>query len=160
MNRIDATALNGRPRPRARILQWGEGNFLRAFVDWKIDRMNEAGGLDWGVVIVRPIAEGNPHWLNEQDGLYTVLSRGVTEDGSKVSEARVVGSVLKEIGAHQHWTEVLALAHDPNITVVISNTTDAGIAYVPTVKYDDAPQISFPGKMTRLLHEQIGRAHV
>ena len=83
MNSIDASALNGRPRPRARILQWGEGNFLRAFVDWKIDRMNEAGGLDWGVVIVRPIAEGNPHWLNEQDGLYTVLSRGVADDGSE-----------------------------------------------------------------------------
>ena len=154
MNSIDASALNGRPRPRARILQWGEGNFLRAFVDWKIDRMNEAGGLDWGVVVVRPIAEGNPHWLNEQDGLYTVLSRGVADDGSKVSEARVVGSVLKEIGAHQHWTEVLALARDPEITVVISNTTDAGIAYVPTVKYADAPQASFPGKMTRLLHER------
>ena len=76
MNTIDASALDGRPRPRARILQWGEGNFLRAFVDWKIDRMNEAGGLDWGVVVVRPIAQGNPHWLNEQDGLYTVLSRG------------------------------------------------------------------------------------
>lgn len=151
---IDASALNGRPRPRARILQWGEGNFLRAFVDWKIDRMNEAGGLDWGVVIVRPIAQGNPHWLNEQDGLYTVLSRGVADDGAKVSEARVVGSVLKEIGAHQHWDEVLRLARDPEITVVISNTTDAGIAYVPTVKYADAPQASFPGKMTRLLHER------
>ena len=84
MNSIDASALNGRPRPRARILQWGEGNFLRAFVDWKIDRMNEAGGLDWGVVIVRPIAEGNPHWLNEQDGLYTVLSRGVADDDHDV----------------------------------------------------------------------------
>ena len=60
MNSIDASALKGRPRPTARILQWGEGNFLRAFVDWKIDRMNEAGGLDWGVVIVRPIAAGQP----------------------------------------------------------------------------------------------------
>ncbi|MBS1168136.1 MAG: uxaB [Proteobacteria bacterium] len=154
MNTINTTALKGRPRPRARILQWGEGNFLRAFVDWKIDRMNEAGGLDWGVVIVRPIAGGNPHWLNEQDGLYTVLSRGVADDGAKVSEARVVGSVLKEIGAYQHWDEVLALARSPEITVVISNTTDAGIAYVPTVKYDDAPPASFPAKMTRLLHER------
>ncbi|WP_370674836.1 tagaturonate reductase [Pleomorphomonas sp. PLEO] len=154
MNPIDASALKGRSRPRARILQWGEGNFLRAFVDWKIDRMNEAGGLDWGVVIVRPIAGGNPHWLNEQDGLYTVLSRGVADDGSKVSEARVVGSVLKEIGAYQHWNEVLELARSPEITVVISNTTDAGIAFVPTVKYDDAPQSSFPAKMTRLLHER------
>ena len=52
------------------------------------------------------------------------------------------------------WDEVLALARDPEITVVISNTTDAGIAYVPTVKYDDAPQVSFPAKMTRLLHER------
>ncbi len=154
MANINASALNGRPRPRARILQWGEGNFLRAFVDWKIDRMNEAGGLDWGVVVVRPIAGGNPHWLNEQDGLYTVLSRGVADDGSAVSEARVVGSVLKEIGAYQHWDEVMALARNPEITVVVSNTTDAGIAYVPTVKYDDAPQASFPGKMTRLLHER------
>lgn len=154
MANINASALNGRPRPRARILQWGEGNFLRAFVDWKIDRMNEAGGLDWGVVVVRPIAGGNPHWLNEQDGLYTVLSRGVADDGSAVSEARAVGSVLKEIGAYQHWDEVMALARDPEITVVVSNTTDAGIAYVPTVKYDDAPQASFPGKMTRLLHER------
>jgi len=154
MANIDISALKGRPRPKARILQWGEGNFLRAFVDWKIDRMNEAGGLDWGVVIVRPIAGGNPHWLNEQDGLYTVLSRGVGDDGAKVSDARVVGSVLKEIGAYQHWTEVLALARDPEITVVVSNTTDAGIAYVPTVQYDDAPPASFPAKMTRLLHER------
>jgi tagaturonate reductase len=154
MANIDASALKGRSRPRARILQWGEGNFLRAFVDWKIDRMNEAGGLDWGVVIVRPIAGGNPHWLNEQDGLYTVLSRGVADDGTKVSDARVVGSVLKEIGAYQHWNDVLALARDPEITVVVSNTTDAGIAYVASVKYDDAPQASFPAKMTRLLHER------
>lgn len=154
MNRIDASALGGRPRPRARILQWGEGNFLRAFVDWKIDRMNEAGGLDWGVVVIRPIAHGNPNWLNEQDGVYTVLSRGVADDGSKVSEARAVGSVLKEIGAYQHWDEVLALARSSEITVVISNTTDAGIAYVPTVQYGDAPPASFPAKVTRLLHER------
>lgn len=154
MAQINASALDGRPRPRPRILQWGEGNFLRAFVDWKIDRMNEAGGLDWGVVVVRPIAAGNPRWLNEQDGLYTVLSRGVADDGSAVSEARVVGSVLKEIGAYQHWDEVMALARDPEITVVVSNTTDAGIAYVPTVRYDDAPPASFPAKLTRLLHER------
>ena len=154
MTNISAAQLGGRKRPVARILQFGEGNFLRAFVDWKIDRMNEAGGLDWGVVVVRPIAQGNPHWLNEQDGLYTVLSRGVADDGTAVSEARVVASVLKELSAHQHWDDVLELARDPQITVVVSNTTDAGIAYVPTVKYDDAPQASFPAKMTRLLHER------
>ena len=100
MKSLDASFAGGRPRPRPRILQFGEGNFLRAFVDWKIDLMNEAGGLDWGVVVVRPIAGGNPHWLNEQDGLYTVLSRGVDDDGKAVSESRLVASVLREIGSH------------------------------------------------------------
>lgn len=154
MKSLDASYLGGRLRPAERILQFGEGNFLRAFVDWKIDRMNEASGGDWGVVVVRPIAGGNPHRLDEQEGLYTVLSRGVADDGSKVSEARIVACVRREIGAHDDWAGVLALARDANITVVISNTTDAGIAYVPTVKYDDAPPVSFPAKMTRLLHER------
>ena len=151
---IDASVLGGRPRPTPRILQWGEGNFLRAFVDWKIDIMNDKGGLDWGVVVVRPIDGGNPHMLDEQDGLYTVLTRGVGDDDKPVSEARVVACVRKEIPAHADWPAVLALARDPDITVVVSNTTDAGIAYVPTVSYADAPQVSFPGKMTRLLHER------
>ncbi len=151
---IDASVLGGRARPPVRILQWGEGNFLRAFVDWKIDRMNEAAGSDWGVAVVRPIAGGNPHTLNEQDGLYTVLSRGVGDDDKPVAESRVVACVRREVPSYQDWPGVLALARDPNITVVISNTTDAGIAYVPTVKYEDAPQASFPGKMTRLLHER------
>ncbi|TBW32797.1 tagaturonate reductase [Siculibacillus lacustris] len=154
MKSLDASFLGGRPRPTPRILQFGEGNFLRAFVDWKIDRMNESAGTDWGVVVVRPIAGGNPHTLNEQDGLYTVLSRGVDESGAEVSEARIVASVRKELPSHEDWAGVLALAHDPAITVVISNTTDAGIAFVPTVKYDDVPPVSFPGKMTRLLHER------
>ena len=151
---IDAAALGGRPRPMPRILQWGEGNFLRAFVDWKIDQMNEKGGLDWGVIVVRPIAQGNPHSLNEQDGIYTVLSRGVGDDDQPVSESRAIACVRREIPSHQDWNAVLALARDPDIVTVVSNTTDAGIAYVPSVTYADAPQISFPGKMTRLLHER------
>ena len=154
MTSLSSSLFAGRRRPTPRILQFGEGNFLRAFVDWKIDRMNEAAGTDWGVVVVRPIAAGNPHRLDEQDGLYTVLSRGIDEAGAAVSDAHVVACVRRELASHGEWDEVLALARNPEITVVVSNTTDAGIAYVPTVAYDDAPQISFPGKMTRLLHER------
>lgn len=154
MKSLDTSFLAGRPRPTPRILQFGEGNFLRAFFDWKVDRMNEAAGTDWGVVVVRPIAGGNPHTLDEQDGLYTVLSRGIDEAGAVVSEARVVAAIRREIAAHGAWDEVLALARDPAITVVVSNTTDAGIAYVSTVAYTDAPPVSFPAKMTRLLHER------
>jgi tagaturonate reductase len=106
------------------------------------------------VVIVRPIAGGNPFSLNEQDGLYTVLSRGVADDGAKVSDARVIACVRKEIPSHGDWPGVLAMAREPEITTMISNTTDAGIAYVPTVAYDDMPPVSFPGKVARLLHER------
>jgi tagaturonate reductase len=147
-------AAQGRSRPTPRILQFGEGNFLRAFFDWKVDRMNEASGGDWGVVIVRPIDGGNPHTLNEQDGLYTVLSRGVDESGEKVSEARLITCVREEIKAHGEWDMVLAQARNPDIRVVVSNTTDAGIAYVPEVAYTDTPPVSFPGKMVRYLHER------
>ncbi len=154
MKPLDSSLLGSRPRPTPHILQWGEGNFLRAFFDWKVDRMNEAGGLDWGVVVVRPIAQGNPHSLNEQDGLYTVLSRGVGDDDKPVSESRIVACVREEIPSHQDWDAVLALARNPDITVVVSNTTDSGIAYVADVTYADAPPISFPAKMTRLLHER------
>ncbi len=154
MQTLNESFLGGRSRPTPRILQFGEGNFLRAFADWKIDRMNEASGGDWGVAIVRPIAAGNPHFLNEQDGLYTVIARGVADDGSKVSDAHIVACVRKELSSYADWPAVLALARSPDITVVISNTTDAGIAYVPNVAYDDAPPASFPAKMTRLLHER------
>ena len=120
MTTIDATRLSGRVRPSERILQFGEGNFLRAFVDWKIDRMNEAAGSDWGVVVVRPIAGGNPTRLDAQDGLYTVLSRGVDESGAAVSEPRVVACVRREVFAHGEWDAVLELARSPAITVVVT----------------------------------------
>lgn len=151
---LNETHLKGRKRPTERILQFGEGNFLRAFIDWKIDRMNEASGSDWGVVVARPIAGGNPHSLNEQDGLYTVLARGVAEDGGKVSDARIVACLRREIPAHEDWQAVLAVARNPDIQVMISNTTDAGIAYVADVAYADLPPVSFPAKITRLLHER------
>jgi tagaturonate reductase len=154
MQTLNESHLGGRKRPTPRILQFGEGNFLRAFFDWKVDRMNEAAGGDWGVTVIRPIAGGNPHSLNEQDGLYTVLSRGVADDGKQVSEARIVACVRKEIFSHEDWPAVLAEARNPDMTVVVSNTTDAGIAYVPSVAYADAPPASFPAKLARLLHER------
>jgi tagaturonate reductase len=154
MTRLNESFLKGRTRPTPRVLQWGEGNFLRSFVDWKIDRLNEKAGSDWGVIVLRPIAGGLPFTLNEQDGVYTVLSRGMNEAGEKVSEPRLIACVRKEMPSHEDWQGVLALARNPDITVIVSNTTDAGIAYVPAVKFDDAPPVSFPGKLTRFLHER------
>ncbi|MBB4265785.1 tagaturonate reductase [Roseospira visakhapatnamensis] len=150
----DHPAARGLRRPTPRILQFGEGNFLRAFFDWKVDRLNERADGDWGVVIVRPIAGGNPASLNEQDGLYTVISRGVDETGEAVSDSRLVACVRQEVRSHGEWDRVLDLARNPDITVVVSNTTDAGIAYAPAVAYHDSPPASFPAKLTRVLHER------
>ncbi|OKL43795.1 tagaturonate reductase [Pseudovibrio exalbescens] len=154
MERISAGALNGRPRPTERVIQFGEGNFLRAFIDWKIDRMNEEVGADYGVVIVRPIDGGIPHSLNDSGGVYTVLSRGVGADGSAVSEARAIAAIRREISAVSDWEDTLALAREPNFVAVVSNTTEAGITYNGECQANDAPPASFPAKVTRLLMER------
>ena len=160
--RLSPAHLNGRPRPVARILQFGGGNFLRGFLDWKIDRLNEATGSDWGVVILRSI--GSTRWsaLNAQGGVYTVVSRGVDEDGAVRSDARVVGAVLGEVSCADDWDRVLEMARDPAVQVVVSNTTEAGIVDEPGASPLDAPPASFPAKVTRLLLERwraLGHLH-
>ena len=151
MNRISVRHLNGRPRPTPRILQFGGGNFLRGFIDWKIDRMNEAAGTDWGIVILRSVGGRDGSALNEQDGLYTVLSRGIGADGVAVSEARVIGAVREEIDCQADWARVLDLAARPEIEVILSNTTETGIVFDPAAGATDAPPASFPAKLTALL---------
>ena len=154
MKRIDGSQLHSRPRPTERVIQFGEGNFLRAFMDWKIDHMNADTGSDFGIVVVRPIDGGIPVSLNDSDGVYTVLSRGVGEDGEAVSVPRVIAAVLRELSAVQDWQEVLGLARNPDIEVVISNTTEAGIHYQEGCRPEDEPPATFPAKVTRMLWER------
>ncbi|AZT24610.1 tagaturonate reductase [Salmonella enterica] len=150
--------LNRRDFPGARyperIIQFGEGNFLRAFVDWQVDLLNEHTDLDAGVVIVRPIASEFPPSLNTQDGLYTTLIRGLNEKGEVVSDARLIRSVTREISVYGEYEAFLKLAHNPDIRFVFSNTTEAGISYRAGDKFDDAPAVSYPAKLTRLLYER------
>lgn len=151
-----------RPRPTPRILQFGGGNFLRGFIDWKIDRMNEAAGLDWGVVILRSVGSTEGSALNAQDGLYTVLSRGVDDSGAAVSQPWVVACVRGEVSCQTDWPQVLALACDPAISVVVSNTTEAGIVHDPAARLTDAPPAAFPAKLAVLLHHRwraLGPGH-
>ncbi len=155
MQRVNESNLGGRARPTERIIQFGEGNFLRAFMDWKIDRMNEDCGSDYGVVIVRPIDGGVPISLNDSDGVYTVLSRGVGPDGEAVSDARLIAAVRRELNAVRQWDEVLALARNTDFVAFISNTTEAGIVYNADCKATDTPPASYPAKVTRLLLERF-----
>ncbi|MFW0765848.1 tagaturonate reductase [Trabulsiella odontotermitis] len=151
--------LNRRDFPGAqypeRIIQFGEGNFLRAFIDWQIDLLNEHAGLNSGVVVVRPINSDFPPSLSTQDGLYTTIIRGLNEKGDAVSEARLIRSVNREISVYSHYQEFLKLAHNPEMRFVFSNTTEAGISYHEGDSFDDAPAVSYPAKLTRLLFERF-----
>lgn len=150
--------LNRRDFPGAnypeRIIQFGEGNFLRAFIDWQIDLLNENTDLNAGVVIVRPIQSDFPPSLSTQDGLYTTIIRGLNEQGEAVSDARLIRSVNREISVYAQYDEFLALAHNPDMRFVFSNTTEAGISYHAGDKFEDAPAVSYPAKLTRLLFER------
>ena len=140
-----------RPQYPTRAIQFGEGNFLRAFIDWQLDLLNEKTDLATGVTIVRPINTVFPPSLNTQDGLYTTVIRGLNERGEAVSEARIIRSVNNEINPRQDFAGYLALARDPEIAFVFSNTTEAGISYHAGDRPDDMPPVSFPAKLTQLL---------
>lgn len=146
---IEKPAL-GRPE---RILQFGEGNFLRAFVDWMLHRMNEAGVWNGSVVLVQPIDKGLTDLINENKGLYTVVLRG-KEGGKVVEEATVVKSVSRCIDPYRDFKLFLAAAENPDLRFVISNTTEAGIAYAAGDKATDAPPASYPAKLAVLLHHR------
>ncbi|MHA6671338.1 tagaturonate reductase [Enterobacter mori] len=154
MNTLNRRDFPGALNPE-RIIQFGEGNFLRAFVNWQIDQLNEHTDLNAGVVIVRPIQSDFPPSLSTQDGLYTTIIRGLNEKGEAVSDARLIRSVNREISVYDQYDEFLTLAHNPDMRFVFSNTTEAGISYHAADKFDDAPAVSYPAKLTRLLFERF-----
>ncbi|MEG2096985.1 MAG: tagaturonate reductase, partial [Pseudoflavonifractor sp.] len=136
-----------------RVLQFGEGNFLRAFVDYFMDMMNEKAGFNGKVVLAQPIAPGLADIINSQEGLYTLFLRG-RENGQQVCRKRVISSVSRCINPYSDFAALLDCAKNPDLRFIASNTTEAGIAFDPTCKLGDAPQSSFPGKLTRFLYER------
>lgn len=154
MNTLNRRDFPGAQYPE-RIIQFGEGNFLRAFVDWQIDLLNEHTDLNAGVVIVRPIQSDFPPSLSTQDGLYTTIIRGLNEQGEAVSESRLIRSVNREISVYDDYDAFLKLAHNPDMRFVFSNTTEAGISYHAGDRFDDTPAVSYPAKLTRLLFERF-----
>lgn len=136
-----------------RVLQFGEGNFLRGFADWMIDRLNRRGVFGGRVVVVQPISAGMVRELNEQDGLYTLLLRGVRE-GRVVEEKELIGCISRGVDPYTDFQAYLACARNPDLRFVISNTTEAGIACDPADRLDDRPPASFPAKLTVLLLER------
>ena len=136
-----------------RIVQFGEGNFLRAFVDWMVDIANEKGVLNSGVALVKPIPYGDLEQFRKQDCLYTVLLRG-RENGQAVETRRIVTAVQEAVAAHGEFDRFLALARMETVEFIVSNTTEAGIVYDENDRYDADPPASYPGKLVRFLHER------
>ncbi len=136
-----------------RVLQFGEGNFLRAFVDYFIDVMNEKAGFHSKVVLVQPIGGGDKirEFINEQEGLYTLFLRG-NENGQKVNEKRVISSVSRCLNPYSDYDAYMACAKNPQLRFIACNTTEAGIQYDPSCQFSDTPASSYPGKLTQFLY--------
>ena len=137
-----------------RVLQFGEGNFLRAFADHFIDLLNERAGFDAKVLVCQPRGNRMCDVINSQEGLYTLMLRG-QDRGKTVEETRVISCISRCINPCDDHNGFLEAAHDPHLRFIISNTTEAGIIYDPSCKFTDAPASSFPGKLTRFLYERF-----
>jgi tagaturonate reductase len=136
-----------------KVVQIGEGNFLRAFVDWMFHTMNKKGIFKGRAVVVQPIAEGRVANLNQQDGLYTLYLRGI-ENGKEVNKKEIMTAISRGLNSYTEWEQFLKLAEDPAVEFVVSNTTEAGISYNETDQLTDTPPESYPGKLTAYLYRR------
>ena len=157
---LEGTGYNGYILKDApvKVMQFGEGNFLRAFVDYFYDIANEKAGYNGKVKLVQPISNfpQMADWINEQEGLYTLYLRG-SEKGQKVDAKRVISCVSDCVCPYidGKWDEVLELARSEDLETIVSNTTEAGIAYTQgDSQFDQVPPNSFPAKLTRVLFER------
>ena len=135
-----------------RVLQFGEGNFLRAFADYWFDMANEKAGWNGKCVLVQPITQGLTQLINRQEGLYTLYLRG-RQNGEKVDAKRVISSVSRCLNPYekQDYDAMMDVAAGEALEYIVSNTTEAGIVYDPSCRLEDCPPASFPAKLTQVL---------
>ena len=150
-------ALNKWTAPKSvapeRIIQFGEGNFLRAFVDWIVWNMNAKTNFNGSVVVVQPIDKGMVEWLNGQDCLYHVNLQGRL-NGEAVNSRERIDVISRALNPYSQNAAFMALAEQPEIRFIISNTTEAGITFDPACKFTDAPASAYPGKLVQLLYRR------
>jgi len=137
-----------------RVLQFGEGNFLRAFVDWQFNELINAGLFNGSIVVVQPLENGMVNMLNDQEGLYTVVQRGY-EEGTLVEKMDVITAIRRGIDPYSDYAEFLQCAANPDLRYIISNTTESGIEYVSQPMPSDACPASYPAKVAILLFERF-----
>jgi tagaturonate reductase len=136
-----------------KVLQFGTGVLLRGLPDYFIDKANKQGIFNGKVVVVKSTATGDADAFSKQDGLYTLCIRGI-EAGEKVEENILNTSISRVLSAKNEWQKVLDCASDPDMQIVISNTTEVGITLLPTDDIKSDPPESFPGKLLAFLYKR------
>ncbi len=136
-----------------KIIQFGEGGFLRGFVDWIIQIINEKTDFKGEVVVVQPIKNGMCDVLEEQNCNYTHIMRGL-KDGVPTVDKKYIDCISRTVRPYDDFDKFLELAKNPDFRFVVSNTTEAGITYNENDKIEDAPDITFPAKVTLLLKKR------
>ncbi len=146
--------MTGKKERPVKVVQFGEGNFLRAFVDYMIDIANEQGKFDGDIVLIKPIEFGNLDNFHRQDCQYTVSLRGNVNGEGKIIN-RVVTSVADAVDAINEYEKYMQLAEIETLRFVVSNTTEAGIVYDASDRFEWNPPKTFPGKLTKFLYHRF-----
>ena len=137
-----------------RVLQFGEGNFMRAFVDHFIDVLNEKTNFQSKVVLCQPRSPKKNEVINAQDGLYTLFLRGF-EHGKKVNQKRVISCVSRCLNPHQDYQALMDCAKNPDLRFITCNTTESGIVYDSSCRLEEEPPASYPAKLTQFLYQRF-----
>jgi tagaturonate reductase len=137
-----------------KVVQFGEGNFLRAFVDYAFHKLNKEVGFNAGIAMVQPLKDGMVHLINDQDGLYTLFMNGIKK-GEKIEDIELITNIVKAINPYTEFADYLALAKEEELQFIVSNTTEAGIEFIESDTPDMQPPVSFPAKLTVLLYERF-----
>lgn len=153
MKKLSQALLTEKNMHPVKVIQFGEGNFMRAFIDWQIQQMNKQSLFNGKAAVIQPIRQGLGEMLKEQDCLYTVILEGL-QNGEIVNTSEIIDVIDTVIDPYREWGNYLALAENPDIQLIVSNTTEAGIQYTAEDKLADAPPSSFPAKLTALLFKR------
>ena len=137
-----------------KVLQFGDGNFLRGFADWVIDIMNEKVDFNGDVQVIRPLRRGSSKKEDIQGGLYHVALMGL-QNGKMISDTRLITCISGFIDPYENKNEFLADGENPDLEIVLSNTTESGITFNPNDDNPDTMPESFPGKVALLLYHRF-----
>lgn len=137
-----------------KVVQFGEGNFLRAFVDYAFYKLNKEVDFNAGIAIVQPLKDGMVNMINDQDGLYTLFMNGIKK-GEKIQDIELISNIVKTVNPYTEFASYLALAKEEELQFIVSNTTEAGIEFIESDTPDMQPPVSFPAKLTVLLYERF-----